>query len=106
MLQQRKSLIAVLLLFDLSALAQNDSIMQNRKWYVPTGITAEYAGGFGMVSAGALFTPLKKTELAIIGGYTPVEFGNIWTVNLLFSYSPLQLKLNERLRACLSFIQQ
>lgn len=92
-----KSLLAFLLTFNLTAHAQKDSAQHSPVWYVPTGITLEYAGGFGLASAGAVFTPLKKTEIAITLGYIPPKYGKIWSVNTLISYKLFNLKINERL---------
>jgi hypothetical protein len=93
----QKNLIALLLLFNLTASGQIDSAaIQKTRWYVPSGVVVEYAGGFGMLSAGAIFKPLKKTELGVTIGYTPPEYGNIWTLNFNFSYSPCTLKLTNR----------
>lgn len=66
-------------------------------WYAPTGISAEYAGGFGIVAIGSIFTPLNRTELDISVGYTPPAYGNIFTANILFSYKTIQFKLNDRI---------
>lgn len=97
MQQQLKSLIMLLLLFNSVSKAQTESLAHKKKWYIPTGCSVEYAGGFGMLSAGALFTPFKKTELAVTTGYTPPEFGNIWTVNFLLSYSPINIQLTKKI---------
>lgn len=96
MLLQTKNLIVSLLISNLTVFAQTDSLFHKRKWYLPTGITIEYAGGFGMLSAGGLFTPLKKTEVGITVGYTPPSYGNIWTANVLVSYTTFRIKLNKQ----------
>lgn len=96
MLLQTKSLIVSLLISNLTVFAQTDSLFHKRNWYLPTGITTEYAGGFGMLSVGCLFTPLKKTEVGITVGYTPPVYGNIWTANVLVSYATFRIKLNTQ----------
>ena len=97
MLLQIKNLIVLLFVFNTTLFAQTDSTMNKRNWYHPTGVTTEYAGGFGMVSLGGLFSPFRKTEVAITGGYTPISYGNLWTINILYSYSPVHIRLNKQL---------
>jgi len=95
-----KSLIVFLLIFKLSAVAQSDSIStagQNRKWYAPDGILVQYAGGTGLLSAGVVYHPGKKTEVDITVGYTPPAYGNIYTANLFTSYRLMHLKINKKL---------
>jgi len=69
----------------------------SRKWYIPTGVIAEFAGGFGMLSAGILYHPTKKSEVALTAGYTPPEYGDIWTVNLLASRTFLKCRLSNEI---------
>jgi len=92
-------LIVLLCLTNVFAFAQskNDSMHQaKRKCYSPVGVSAEYAGGFGMLSAGVLFKPIKRTEFAVTLGYVPPEYGNIFTANTLISYKLVRIKLNKQ----------
>ncbi|MDP1621115.1 MAG: hypothetical protein Q8M08_02130 [Bacteroidales bacterium] len=94
-----KSLIVFLCIFNVAGYAQFDSTLtqpKKRSWYLPNGFYTEYAGGFGMLSAGILFRPLKKTEVAISVGYTPPVHGNIWTANALVSYTLFRIRLNKQ----------
>lgn len=85
----------VLLVFNSTAFAQSDSLILKPKWYLPKGVLAEYAGGFGIMSVGAIYIPIKQTELTLSIGYTPPAYGKIWTANILGSYKPFRVKLNE-----------
>ena len=90
---QLKSLIVLLFLFSFSAYgqktAEKDSIQQ-RKWYFPDGYMAQYAGGIGMVAAGASFDLSKRFSTELSVGYTPPMYGDIWTTNLFTSYTILK----------------
>jgi len=95
-----KSLIVFLCFFSFNISAQTDSVPQSKrssKWYVPDGVTLQYAGGFGMLSAGAIYQPSKRSEINITAGYTPSYFGNIWTANLFGSYTPITIKPTSEL---------
>ncbi len=91
-----KSLIASLWLFSLGVFAQHDTLKQNKKWYVPKGYSLEYAGGFGMLSAGVFYNPVKRVELDVTAGYTPPAYGNIFTLNFLLHYQPLNFKFSKQ----------
>jgi len=89
-------LLALLSLIDLTVFANADSATAPRKqqWFVPDGLSAEFAGGFGLASAGILYGK-KNAELGITVGYVPRAYGNIWTTNLLCSYTIIPVRLNK-----------
>jgi hypothetical protein len=92
-----KNLLVPILLISLSAFGGTDTTLAVKKqpWYQPYGLSIEYAGGFGMVSVGALYNWTKNSELGISVGYVPNHFGNIWTSNVLASYTILPVRLNS-----------
>jgi len=97
-MQGKLIVLSVLLLhFKLTALATTDSsvVSKSKSWYVPDGMSLEYAGGFGLASAGVLYNGKGKSELGISAGYVPNQYGNIWTFNMLFSYDILPVRLNK-----------
>jgi len=51
-----------------------------------------------MFSLGTGWYPAKKTELKFSVGYTPPPYGNIWTTNVLITYSFLKISLNSNLK--------
>jgi len=95
-----RSLIVLSFLFSFPASGQlnekGDSLM-SRRWYVPDGFVATYAGGVGLVSTGVLYKISKRTEATITVGYTPPKFGNIWTTNLYTSYSLVRLNFSPQI---------
>ena len=91
-----RSLLALLLAINIPAYSLDLVYPEKKKpWYSPDGFSAEYAGGFGLVSAGALYNGKSKSELGVTIGYVPNQFGNIWTTNILYSYNILPVRLNE-----------
>jgi hypothetical protein len=101
MFRPAKNLIVLMSLFSSEGMAQTDSTKKSGKWYKPAGVVAEYAGGFGVFSAGILFEPFKKYEISLTAGHTPPEFGNIWTANLLISYEPWKVSVTDNLSVSL-----
>lgn len=97
MLQKLKNLLVLILLISFSATGETDSTVAVKRapWYQPNGLSLEYGGGFGMFSTGALYNWKCCSELGISVGYVPAHFGNIWTTNLLYSYTILPIRLND-----------
>jgi hypothetical protein len=93
----RGNLIILILLFSSRVIAQNDTLEKKHTWYKPCGVKIEYAGGFGMVSAGSVFQIIRKLELEVSAGYTPSNYGNIGSVNLLTTYKPFKIRINDKL---------
>lgn len=90
----RKSLIALWCSFNTLCFGQEkDSIISSSKWFIPDGVSAQFAGGVGMVSAGILYKTSEKTDFTISAGYVPPKFGRIFTINAFGTYHPLQVKL-------------
>ena len=91
-----KSLLVLLSASSLTVFAGTDSagVIKKKPWYVPDGISLEYAGGFGLASAGVLYSG-HRNELGVTIGYVPKQYGNIWTTNLLYSYTILPVRLND-----------
>ena len=92
----KKSLPVLLWLINSVCFAQDSLPNNKRRWYVPDGGVAEFAGGFGMASVGVLYHWSKNSEVGLTVGYIPPSNGNIWTGNLLLSYTLLPLKINKR----------
>src|SRR6187397_869005 len=92
-----KILLVLLSATSLTAFAATDSLSVSGKkaWYVPDGISMEYAGGFGLASAGILYNGTGKSEVGFTVGYVPSKYGNIWTTNFLYSYNILPVRLND-----------
>ncbi len=84
--------------FSVPGLAQNSDEEIKKNWLIPKGYSIEFAGNFGMFSMGAIYEPLRKTELALTVGYTPPEYGDIWTANALASYNFYRINLNKNLK--------
>lgn len=85
-------LVAVLFIISQALYAQES---QSKSHLIPDGIVTEYAGGFGLVSVGILYNFSKNTELGLTTGYTPPEYGKIWTVNGLISHTAIPMQLSE-----------
>lgn len=93
---QVKHLLVLLLLSSTLICAQDTSSVQQQKHrFLPNGCMAEFAGGFGMGSAGFLYSWSRGKELSISAGYVPVEYGNIYTVNVQYSKSIFPVKINK-----------
>jgi hypothetical protein len=94
----RKNFLVLLLLIESIRCAGQDTTAaincKKSHWYLPDGISTEYAGGFGMISAGVLYGN-KRSELTLTIGYVPPAYGKIWTGNLLASYTILPVTLSE-----------
>jgi hypothetical protein len=94
-----KNLIVLQCLFSTIVFAQVDSTESkiSRKWYLPDGATVQYAGGFGMLSAGVIYQPTSRIETAITMGYTPPAYGKVWTTNFFGSYTFIKYQPCERI---------
>ncbi len=96
-----KGLIVLSFLFSFSAYGQKtseeDSLLK-RKWYLPDGFCAQYAGGIGMVSAGISYELSKRFSTELSVGYTPPMYGDIWTTNLFTSYTILKPNVTKQLQ--------
>lgn len=95
----KRNLFALLLLISTVCPGQ-DSLHSNgskHHWYVPDGVSAEYAGGFGMISAGILYHWSKNSEVGLTAGYTPHEYGNMWSGNFLISYTLLPVRISKHI---------
>jgi hypothetical protein len=90
-------LITCLCIFSLPAFPQQESAGRKDAWYRPRGAHLEYAGGFGMFSAGISIEPGRYAEVTLSAGYTPPPYGDIWTTNLLLSYDVIRVKLSENI---------
>ena len=93
-------LIVSLFLFSDVIQAQNSN---NHVSYLnerSAGYMMEYAGGFGMVSAGIYYKPFKHFEFQSCIGYTPPAYGEIYSVNFLQLYFPFAIKVNNHFNLC------
>jgi len=90
-------LVVPILLISIAVFGGTDStsVRKNKPWYIPDGVSIEYAGGFGMVSTGLLYNGNGRSELGITAGYVPHQYGNIWTTNILYSYDILPVRINN-----------
>jgi len=96
---RNKGLIILSFLFSFSAYGQKNAeedSSSKRKWYVPDGFVAEYAGGIGMASTGISYNVTKHITTELSVGYTPPMYGNIWTTNLFTSHSILKQKVSKQ----------
>jgi len=97
MFRKLKNLLVLTFLIRFSAFAGTDSSAEEKSnpWYIPDGLSIEYAGGFGLLSGGALYNWTKNSEIGISVGYVPTHYGRIWTTNFLCSYNLLPVSLNK-----------
>jgi hypothetical protein len=90
-------LVLLILCFSTCAFAQDTIHSAGKSRFSPIGASAEFAGGFGMASCGLIFSPIHGTKLNLTLGYTPPNYGNIWTGNVLFDYSIVRIHLNRNM---------
>jgi hypothetical protein len=95
----KKILITLSCIFSTGAYAQSDTSAGKFDWLIPDGYVAAYAGGFGMFSAGGIYSLTKRFDAALTAGYVPERFGNIWTVNSIFTFNAARINLSGRFQA-------